>query len=641
MPRRLTTVEWVEKAKIKHGSRYDYTEVDYKNGTTPVKIICPEHGPFFQTPHAHARQSGGGRCPECAVSTMRKGPQITTEDWVARAVKKFGDSFDYSEVDYVNANQEVRIGCPEHGIFLQTPKIHLMGRVVGCPECRKDRDKRKSYTTEQWIERARGKHGDRYDYTEVEYVNSYTKVKIRCKEHGIFLQTPNSHISGNNCPSCARRRAGGKRKTTEQWIATAKAKHGNKFEYSEAEYLNKNTTLKIICPTHGPFFQRPDNHLRSPTGCPECSFAARRIDDSDIISQFRKVHGDRYDYAKVRYRNIDTHVTIICEIHGEFSQTPFNHKGGQGCPACAKEYRPGKRVGRTEWIRRWRETHGDRYDYSKVDDEIVQTSVVKILCKVHGEFHQRVSEHMMYGCSKCVRPMQGASTEDWVEAFRGVHGEKYDYSEVNYQKSGVYVKIICPEHGPFPQVPSAHIQGSGCPRCFAPMRGATREEWIEKFNSIHDNAYNYHGWEYTNWHTKVKATCKTHGDFEVSIGNHTNRTRPQGCPSCATSGFDPGAPAELYCMKYSGPFGEFWKIGISSNTASRKITLQTSIKSTTLYNDYIIEIVDIKKFERGSDARKLEEDLLSMEELRFYPNEKFQGYTELFTVNPLQSIRSQ
>ena len=634
MPSVLATEEWIAKAKAKHGDKYDYSEVEYVNGTTKVKIRCPEHGIFLQTPHTHARTSGGGKCPDCVKASGSSTVRRTTGEWIALATEKHGDRYDYSEVEYVNALKEVRIGCTEHGIFLQTPKSHLL-RGGNCEGCRNDG----GYSAGEWIAKAIEKHGDRYDYSEVDYINSYTKVKIRCREHGIFLQTPNAHSSrGSNCPDCRNAARFGKshsRRTTEEWIEIAKEVHGDRYDYSESDYVNNYTKVRIRCHEHGIFFQRPNSHTVYRSGCPVCADGSKRLSNEEIISQFKHAHGDKYDYTNVIYKNVDTKVRIGCSIHGEFLQTPYSHKNGQGCPDCANEIRPNRRIGREAWINRWCKKHGDVYDYSLVGEDITQTSRVTIICKEHGEFQQRPGEHQKYGCARCARPMWGATTEEWIEKFRELHGETYDYSKVEYVSNQTHVTITCREHGDFPQVPMAHVIGNGCPRCARPMTGASREEWIAKCNQIHGNAYSYEKFEFVDWNQKVTITCKIHGDFDMLIGNHTHKTRPQGCPSCAESGFDPESPAVLYCMKYSGPLGDFWKIGISLNAEGRRNTLQSSIRSTRLYHDYIVEIEDKRAFDKGKDARKLESELIAIEELRFYPDEEFDGYTELFSVNPL------
>ena len=568
MMRRLTTDEWIAKAKAKHGDRYDYSEVAYVNGTTKVKIHCPEHGIFLQTPHTHTRPSGGGKCPDCMKDAGRSTARITTEEWIAKVKTKHGERYNYSEVVYVNQSTKVRIGCPEHGIFLQNPKSHLLGRGPNCPKCSRSR----AFTTEEWLVKARETHGDRYDYSEVEYINSYTKVKIRCYEHGIFLQTPNTHSSrGSNCPECRDAARFGKshsRRTTEEWIEIAREIHGERYDYSEVNYINNYTHVKIRCQQHGMFPQRPNSHTVFKSGCPDCADNNRRLSNEDIITQFREVHGDRYDYSKVDYRNDYTRVVIICDVHGEFPQLPYSHKNGNNCPNCANEIRPNRRIAKEAWIGRWREKHGNQYDYSLVDEDITQTSIVKIICKEHGEFQQRAHDHQRYGCARCVRPMQGATTEEWIEKFREVHGDVYDYSKVQYASNSTYVTIVCKEHGDFPQVPSSHIKGTGC-------------------------------------------------------------------PSCAEYGFDPEAPAVLYCMRCSGPLGNFWKVGITNNPQRRRMQIQSSIRSTNIYHDYVVEIEDLLSFDKGVEAKNLEAELLEIESLRFEAAESFTGCTELFSVNPL------
>jgi len=123
-------------------------------------------------------------------------------------------------------------------------------------------------------------------------------------------------------------------KVIERFIVT----HGNKYDYSKVEYSNVDTKIVIICPDHGEFMQSPDKH-RTGNGCPRCGDVAVRsiLSDSteDVVRKFKDVHGDRYNYDKVCYKNTDTKVIIGCKDHGEFLQTPYKHKLGQGCPKCA------------------------------------------------------------------------------------------------------------------------------------------------------------------------------------------------------------------------------------------------------------------------------------------------------------------
>lgn len=192
--------------------------------------------------------------------------------------------------------------------------------------------------TEEFIEKARKVHGDKYDYSKVEYVNSKTKVKIICPVHGEFEQTPNSHLIGRGCRKCKSDEDAERSKIgTEKFIERSINVHGNKYDYSKVVYVNIETPVTIICPIHGEFLQRPLNHLQG-YGCKICGEEKRRkkafLTTEEFIEKARKIHGDRYDYSKVEYKNNKEKVCIICPVHGEFWQAPNTHLCNHGCPKC-------------------------------------------------------------------------------------------------------------------------------------------------------------------------------------------------------------------------------------------------------------------------------------------------------------------
>ena len=194
-------------------------------------------------------------------------------------------------------------------------------------------------TTEEFIEKARKVHGDKYDYSKVEYINSKTKVCIICPEHGEFWQTPNCHLSGRSgCYFCSKEKcAENYRKKEEDFIKEARKIHGDKYDYSKIKYVNNKTKVCIICPEHGEFWQTPVSHLKG-CGCIKCGIESRILKQSLTKEEFEKraniIHKYRYDYSKVVYKNVDSKVKIICPIHGEFFQTPYHHINGCGCPKC-------------------------------------------------------------------------------------------------------------------------------------------------------------------------------------------------------------------------------------------------------------------------------------------------------------------
>lgn len=165
-------------------------------------------------------------------------------------------------------------------------------------------------TVEEYIEKCQKIHGDRYDYSSLIYRNSSTKVDINCRIHGIFQQWPADHRRGFGCPSCSRK----KKYTTETFIVEAKKRHGNKYLYNRVQYINLDTSIEIICLSHGIFKMTPRTHLHNDggtgSGCPICNFSkgereiAKSLDELKIeyISQkiFKGCKG-RFDFYLPSY----------------------------------------------------------------------------------------------------------------------------------------------------------------------------------------------------------------------------------------------------------------------------------------------------------------------------------------------------
>ena len=191
---------------------------------------------------------------------------INTEEFIKRAKSIHGDKYDYSKVKYINAHTKVCIICPEHGEFWQQAYCHT-NLKQGCPKCYGNTKK----TTEKFIEDAKKIHGDKYDYSKVEYVNNRTKVCIICPEHGEFWQTPKEHLKGSGCLECSYISLKEKQKLgNDKFIKKANEIHYGKYSYSKVEYINYETPVCIICPKHGEFWQTPHSHL-SGVECPYCA----------------------------------------------------------------------------------------------------------------------------------------------------------------------------------------------------------------------------------------------------------------------------------------------------------------------------------------------------------------------------------
>ena len=252
----------------------------------------------------------------------------TTEQFILESKNIFGDKYDYSKVEYKNYKEKVCIICPKHGEFWQSPGSHLQGQE-GCKKCCNEKLGRNIFKTQDdFVKESRDVHGDKYDYSKVEYKGDKEKVCIICPEHGEFWQIPHNHLKGKGCPDCY----GNRKLTKEKFIEKAKNIHGDKYDYSKVEYKNVDTEVCIICPKHGEFWQTPYNHMRSKRGCSKCSGKVTTLDE--FIEESKYIHGDIYDYLKVEFINTIKKVCIICPKHGEFWQTPSHHISGRGCPKC-------------------------------------------------------------------------------------------------------------------------------------------------------------------------------------------------------------------------------------------------------------------------------------------------------------------
>lgn len=264
-----------------------------------------------------------------------------------------------------------------------------------------------TYKVMNFIEKSKKIHGDRYDYSLVEYVNNSTKVKIICHTHGVFEQIPAKHTRGSNCPSCVinMRKEKNNNYYSKHFIEISKNIHNNKYDYSLVEYLNNNTKVKIICPIHGVFEQLPSNHSKG-ANCPSCVSDSRKKrmkkDNDYFLQKAVEIHGLVYDYSKVDYINNRNKVTILCSKHGSFEQEPRYHLTGSKCPKCVNEEKSKSMIKSFDDFEKLaNEVHNNKFSYKKTDYISMRVDT-NIICPIHGEFKQTPHNHVNgYGCFKC------------------------------------------------------------------------------------------------------------------------------------------------------------------------------------------------------------------------------------------------
>ena len=187
----------------------------------------------------------------------------------------------------------------------------------------------KKLTQEEFISRAKEVHGNKYDYSKVEYVNATTKVCIICPEHGEFLQAPKKHLIKHGCLKCSNNIPF----SENDFIKKSNIKHSNKYTYNNCGYINMKSMVNITCDIHGIFIQRASHHLLG-RGCPKCHVDKQRKSHDNYINEANKVHNYKYKYISM-YIGAFYKIDIECSKHGKFSQIARNHLRGSGCPKCS------------------------------------------------------------------------------------------------------------------------------------------------------------------------------------------------------------------------------------------------------------------------------------------------------------------
>lgn len=237
MPIKVTNESFQAKANEIHKDKYTYHN-DYVSAHTKIRITCPIHGDFMQTPNSHLNGNG---CPKCAIESSAEAKSIGLDEFKKRAEEVHKGKYIYTEIkEYKNCETKVPIICPIHGIFWQTPRDHLRGR--GCRKCgtRASHDKAMK-SAEQFIEDARKVHGDKYIYRDLMYRGNKKPVNITCKIHGVFWQVPIYHLRGSGCPLC-------QRSTLEEEVAEFLLKNNISFDsqYTFRElFVNEHNTQHL------------------------------------------------------------------------------------------------------------------------------------------------------------------------------------------------------------------------------------------------------------------------------------------------------------------------------------------------------------------------------------------------------------
>lgn len=240
---------------------------------------------------------------------------------------------------------------------------------------------------------------DQFEFTLDSYENAFSIVKYKCTICGYEGQKKVKDFlhRRRGCRKCARIRLENSRKVGwKDVLERFRKRHGDKYDYSKAEYRNTSTEIEIICPEHGNFQQTPESHFKY--GCFKCGSKrqamSKTYDFDELLQIFKEKHGTYYNYDKSVFNGYTEPIEIICLKHGSFWQKPRDHMRGHGCQLCATEYSRSLKVMSKElFIERTEKMFPGRFDYSLVE-YINAVTPVKLICKKHNEVFERIPGNM-------------------------------------------------------------------------------------------------------------------------------------------------------------------------------------------------------------------------------------------------------
>ena len=322
-----------------------------------------------------------------------------------------------------------------------------------------------------------------------------------------------------------------------------------------------------------------------------------------FIFKAKQVHGDKFDYSQTVFKHSQQDVIIVCHQHGAFKQKPSNHLLGHGCAKCGGVY-------------------SSRNTFLKIED-IGE-------CPAHGKY--TISQ----GCLDCFEQDSIKRISNFISKAREVQNKEYDYSRVFFERLKDKITIICPEHGKFTQAVCDHLNGQGCPECGRLSKVIGTNAFIERSIEIHGNRFDYSLVEYQHSNTPVDIICKYHGIFRQKPSSHMNGQKCPKCAGeeralkqhwnyikrCELNEELANSDGTLYLVEMSHGDETFLKVGISSNFKRRighykedsiSVKILKEIKSTAIQTAYWER--DILKSIRQSGYK-------------YIPDKEFKGWTE-------------
>jgi very-short-patch-repair endonuclease len=277
----IITEKFIEMSKKVHGDKFDYSEAVYVNAKTKVKLTCKNGHKIEVTYRSHVKQQSN--CVYCVRDKSGIEQKTKARDtFVEKSRVIHGNKYNYDKVNYVDSHTKIIIICNEGHEFEQQPTRHLSGQ--GCKYCNEKAIKNSEpitnvvvpritnkWTTEKFIEKAKEIHGDKFDYSMVNFISYKKKVVIKCLKEHIFEQAPDGHLRGNDCKQCQDLKNFFRKITNEEFIEKSKQIFINMFDYSKCYYIGSNIKVTLICKEKNHEFEVEPRHHYNSLGCPLCN----------------------------------------------------------------------------------------------------------------------------------------------------------------------------------------------------------------------------------------------------------------------------------------------------------------------------------------------------------------------------------
>ena len=539
---------FINKAEIMYGNKFDYSTIkigDIRVSKSKVFIICNECG-YHWGIIVRVFLSDVKQCPRC---TGRAPWDL--EGFIWRARKLYGDKYNYDKISKTDIHGKfscISISCNDCSYeWLTTIASHINNKV-GCRQCAGHT----IWSTRIFLEKAIEIHGDKYRYTNIygkdlsegDIKNTQSYINIYCNvcSYGWESIVYRHIINKSGCGKCGHTL----RWTLSRFIQEAFTIHGDKYDYSkikEEDVINSTKSyLPITCKTCGYNWKSTIiNHIKSKSGCVKCinrlSWNLPRF-----LEEAHKIHeSSKYDYSDIQEGDISTiksHINIFCrKCDKMWTTTVANHiHKKSGCINCCTN----SKITLKKFLLKAKEIHGDDYDYSQIkpEDVVSSKSIVKIKCKKCGHTKDQLISSHIYRKTSCVK-CKTWTYEKFIKKASGIHGEKYDYSNI---KSGDIVtsisviQLVCKDcNYHWSSTLYNHIKGNGCPNCSGKIPWDL-QRFIEKARNIHGNKFNYdmitpdmiRGQK-----SHIPITCNDCGYIwdTSTISSHINQQ--SGCASCS------------------------------------------------------------------------------------------------------------